>query len=103
MGNLSVHEVDGAVGDLGERLVVRDDDEGLPEFVAQAEEEVVQLLPGGDRRIRQMEELGALRAYKGHWEPVGHDLVVTPSFQNGLLVRQCYVLSLRWFSTKRKG
>ena len=43
MGNLSVHEVDGAVGDLGERLVVRDDDEGLPEFVAQAEEEVVQL------------------------------------------------------------
>ena len=34
--------MDGAVGDLRQRLVVGDDDERLPQFVAQVEEELVE-------------------------------------------------------------
>ena len=40
----AVFEVDGAVGEMGELLVVGDDDEGLSEFFAQLEEELVQLV-----------------------------------------------------------
>ena len=44
VGHESVDQVDGAVGEGGELLVVGDDDEGLAHLVAQAEEELVQLL-----------------------------------------------------------
>ena len=37
-----VTEVDGAVGNLGESLVVCDDDEGLAELVAQVEEQLME-------------------------------------------------------------
>ena len=49
-------------------------------------EEVVQILPGGHRRCRQVEQLGAWRAYKGHGEPVGLHLVISVGCRNCLLV-----------------
>lgn len=39
----AVSQMDGAVGDLRQRLVVGDDDERLPQLVAQVEEELVEL------------------------------------------------------------
>ena len=39
----AVSQMDSAVGDLRQRLVVGDDDERLPQFVAQVEEELMQL------------------------------------------------------------
>ena len=40
----AVSQMDSAVGDLRQRLVVGDDDERLPQFVAQVEEELVEFL-----------------------------------------------------------
>ena len=42
--NQSVFDVDGSVGELGESLVVGDDDEGLPKLITQVKEELVQFL-----------------------------------------------------------
>ena len=50
------------------------------------EEEVAQLQPGGHRRCRQVEQLGAWRAYKGHGELVGLCVVVSADHPNCLLV-----------------
>ena len=44
MFHSAISQADGAVGGGGERFVVGDDDEGLPQLVAQVEEEAVQLL-----------------------------------------------------------
>ena len=41
--NAAVFQMDGAVGDGGEALIVCDDDEGLSELCAQVEEQLVQL------------------------------------------------------------
>ncbi len=44
VGYLTVDQVDGAVGEARQRLVVGDDDERLAKFVAQVEEELVEFL-----------------------------------------------------------
>ena len=53
-----------------------------------SDEKAAQLLPGSHGGPWQVEQPGAWRASVGHGEPVGHDLVVAPSLQNGLLVCQ---------------
>ena len=42
--NQSVFDVDSPVGELGESLVVGDDDEGLPKLITQVKEELMQFL-----------------------------------------------------------
>ena len=51
-------------------------------------EEAAGLFPGGHGGCRQVEQPCVRSAGEGHGEPVGHDPIVTSSFEEGLLAHQ---------------
>ena len=77
--------MDGAVGELGEGLVVGHDDKGLTELVAQIEEELVELLlvlrVEGARRLVGQDDGGVVDECTGH----GHTLFLTTGEFVGLV------------------